>query len=65
MNLDDLKGPELQEGLRSVKTPEELLAIAKEEGFELSGEELNGISGGVHWCTDKECSDRSICLPRA
>ena len=65
MNFEDLMNPELQEKLKGARTPEELLAIAKDEGFELSGEELNGISGGVHWCTDRAYSDRSFCLPRA
>ena len=33
---------------RACKTPEELLALAKEEGYELSDEELDAVSGG--WC---------------
>ena len=36
MNFEDLKSPKLQEKLKSAKTPEEILAIAREEGFELS-----------------------------
>ena len=28
------------------KTPEELLALAKEEGYELNDEEIDAISGG-------------------
>lgn len=28
-------------------TPEELLALAREEGYELSDEDLDAISGGV------------------
>lgn len=46
MNFEDLKNPELQEKLKSAKTPEDLLAIAKEEGFELTDVELEGIAGG-------------------
>ena len=38
--------------IRECKTPEEMLALAKEEGYELSDEELESISGGISWtCT--------------
>ena len=50
MNFDELKNPELQEKLKSAKTPEEMLALAREEGFELTDEELEGISGGWNTC---------------
>ena len=50
MNIDDLKNPELQEKLKSAKTPEEMLALAREEGYELTDEELEGISGGWNTC---------------
>ena len=46
MKLEDLKNPELQEKLKSAKTPEELRAIAEKEGLELSDEELENIAGG-------------------
>ena len=58
MNFDDLKNPELQEKLRTAKTPEELLALAREEGYELSDEQLEGVSGG--WCV--KC-DEDGCPP--
>ena len=32
MNFEDLKNPELQEKLKSAKTPEDIFAIAKESG---------------------------------
>ena len=51
MNFEDLKNPELQEKLKEAKTPEELLAIAKEEGFELSDEALETVAGGNDWCS--------------
>ena len=66
MNFEDLKNPELQEKLKGAKTPDELLALAKEEGFELSDAELEGISGGswgdICWddCPD-ECRDNRSC----
>lgn len=51
MNFDDLNNPELQEKLKNAKTPEEIFAIAKEEGYELSNDQLESISGG-DWCFD-------------
>ena len=50
MNIEDLT-PELKEKVLGCKTPEELLALAKEEGYELSDEELQSITGGdlTHW----------------
>ena len=49
MNFEDLKNPELQEKLKSAKTPEELVALVKEEGLELSDEQLEAMSGGKEW----------------
>ena len=53
MNFEDLKNPELQEKLKTAKTPEDILTMAKEEGFELSDADLEEISGGVKWFNDK------------
>jgi bacteriocin-like protein len=46
------------------KTPEELLALAKEEGYELTDEELNAINGGILYqdCTWDDCNDVSCKL---
>ena len=63
MGIDDLDiSSELKEKILACKTPEDILALAKEEGYELSDEELDGISGG--WCltNQKECPDRCGCL---
>ena len=50
MNFEDLKNPELQEKLKAAKTPEELVALAKEEGMELSDEQLESLcAGGSEW----------------
>lgn len=51
MDYKDLS-PELREKAKGCKTPEELLALAKSEGYKLSEEELGLISGGKSWsCT--------------
>ena len=34
------------------KTPEELLALAKDEGFELTDDQLEALSGGASWAGD-------------
>ena len=54
MNYEDLKDPELQEKLKSAKTPKDILALAKEEGFELDDDDLDSVSGGSFWdvCND-------------
>lgn len=59
MRLEDLT-PEQKAKAKACKTPEDILALAQEEGYELSDKELDGagIAGG--WCaTDyKGCPDR-------
>ena len=49
---------EQKEKIVSAKNPEELLAIAKETGYELSEEQLNALSGGDDWY---ECSAYDSC----
>jgi hypothetical protein len=51
MNYMDIS-PELKEKARSCQSPEELFVLAKEEGLELSDEDLDGIAGG--WCSEHE-----------
>lgn len=48
-NLND----EQKEHLMSAKTPEELLQLAQDTGFELSDEQLEGIAGG--WDVNRDC----------
>ena len=36
--------------VEAAKTPEELLALAKESGYELTMEEINQVSGGAAGC---------------
>ena len=61
MNFEDLKNPELQEKLKSAKTSDELVALVKEEGIQLSDAQLEDLSGGARWinCHDAlvDCSD--------
>ena len=60
MNLEDLS-PEMKEKALACKTPEELLALAAEEGYELSDEELAAVSGGVDWSCWDVCSAHKPC----
>lgn len=45
MKFEDLT-PELKEKALACKTTEDLLALAKDEGYELSEQELEDVSGG-------------------
>ena len=40
---------EQKEKVEACESPEEILALARQEGFELSEEELEGIAGGGIW----------------
>ncbi len=65
MKLDELS-EELRAKVKTCQTPEEMFAIAKEEGYELSDEQLNSIAGGGFWdsCSDdctSDCSSKGIC----
>ena len=53
--------PDYVERARACKTPEELYALAKEEGMELSDAELESVSGGswegrVESCSHVTCT---------
>lgn len=67
MNFDDLS-LELQEKAKACKTREEFEALAKEEGFELTDELLEGMAGGIACAThdcfglDERCADLCISL---
>ena len=52
MNFEDLSD-ELKAKAKACNTPEELLALAQEEGYELNDEELEAISGGHGWTTEE------------
>ena len=65
MEFENLS-PELREKLKTCKSAEEVLALAKEEGYELSDEELEAVNGGVNWSCwsikgcDIVCSDLHV-----
>ena len=50
---------EQKQKIGNAKTQEELLAIAKETGYELSEEQLNALAGGDSWY---ECSNYDSCI---
>ena len=56
MDFKDLD-PEFREKAQACKNTEELLALVKTEGYELSDEELEGISGGWSCSSFGERSD--------
>ena len=61
MKFEDLT-PELQEKVKACTTAEEILALAKEEGYELSDAELAEVAGGGFWDIDFSwCSDKGPC----
>lgn len=56
MKFDDLS-PEMREKVQACKSSDELLALAKEEGVELSEEDLEAVSGGWGTCPNNDyCS---------
>ena len=58
MEFSDLT-PEQKERAKACETPEDMLALAQEEGYELSDEEMQNVSGGVNWgsCDNYVCAN--------
>ena len=58
--------PEQREKVKACKSVEDILALAKEEGYDLSDEELQAVNGGVNWSCwsvkgcDWVCSDLNV-----
>ena len=48
--------PELREKAKACKTPEDIMALAKAEGYKLSEDELASVSGGGDWSCDNACN---------
>ena len=65
MNFNDLS-PELREKAMACKTREELEALCKEEGFEITDELIEGVAGGVacpiHGCDELNDTCRELCV---
>jgi hypothetical protein len=47
---------DLRLGIEQAETPEDLVALAKENGIDLSGEQLDQLAGGVSWGNGTTCS---------
>ena len=56
MGIEDLKDPKLQEQLKAAETPEEILALVREAGYELSDDQLDAVAGGLEW--GASCNNR-------
>mgnify|MGYP002734912422 CR=1 FL=1 len=54
MTFDELT-PEQKAKAMGCTSPEELLAVVREEGYELSDEELEQVTGGLSWDCFKDC----------
>ena len=49
---------ELKEKVKAATSADELIALSKESGFELSDDQLNAISGGFCWdCSSDSCKE--------
>ena len=52
-NIFNTLTEEQKKKAEAAKSPEELLAIAKEIGYEMSAEQLGAVAGGdKSWCSD-------------
>ncbi len=60
MDFEELT-QEQKDRLRACKTPEEILELAKEEGYELSDDELEAVSGGNAWDDFDKWTRRNLC----
>ena len=58
MKFEDLT-PEQQEKAKACKTVEDVLALSKTEGYKLSDEDLQAISGGGLWNCPEECIENT------
>lgn len=64
MMFDEIS-PELREKAEACSTPEEIIELAKAEGYDLSEEELEAVSGGGWSDCDgyvrSECKRQGVC----
>ena len=47
MKIEDVS-PEIIEKAKACESPEQIFALAKEEGIELTDEQMDAIAGGKH-----------------
>ena len=52
---------EQKKKVETAKSPEELLALAKEAGYELSPEQLETVAGGKRWVCIDYCPTYESC----
>ena len=62
MNFNDLT-EEQKAKARACKTPEEILALAKDEGYELTDDELEAVAGGSWYSCGSYCKRDTHCGP--
>lgn len=55
-DMYDSLSEDTKQRLHEATTPEEMLAVASEEGVELTDEQLEAVSGGLWSCSDY-CQD--------
>ena len=68
MDLNDIS-PELRKKAKECTSPDELIALAKEEGYKLSDQDLQAVSGGS-WdscgsdggCSEIKLGDARTCI---
>ena len=62
MDFNDLS-EDLKAKAKACKTPDELLQLAKDEGIELSDDQLEQMSGGLVWeCPTRHCNPLVNCI---
>ena len=57
-NLTD----EQKEKARACKSPEDILALAKAEGYELTDEQIEAVSGGAEWIDPEPCMEKKVII---
>ncbi|MBP3893359.1 MAG: hypothetical protein J6D34_04875 [Atopobiaceae bacterium] len=60
MDFDNIPD-DVKERAKSCKSPEELLALAKEAGISLTDDQLEAISGGIGPGCQWDCLERCDC----
>ena len=60
MNIDNIT-PGFAEKARACETSDELLELAKQEGIELTDEQIESISGGGIWSDDEPTNTPPVC----